>query len=111
MQRVDASLDAGMAILEESIPRLVSTLHIFGAPWIDLDLPAGVADCETYAVNSATYPPEEDGLSIQNVSGTRYLDRFEQHDGAWKIVRRSNRRVWAHNLPDTMEPSMPGSSR
>ena len=104
-------LAEAMAFLEESIPRLRSTLHVFGTPWIELDLAAGTAECETYAVNSATYPPGPDGRVIQNVSGTRYLDRFACRDGRWAIVSRRNRRVWAHNLPEGDEPALPSASR
>ena len=104
------SLAEGLAFVEESVPRLESTLHIFGTPWIELDLTRGIAECETYAVNSATYPADADGVSIQNVSGTRYLDRFEFREGRWAISSRRNRRVWAHNLPDTGEPALPTAS-
>ena len=101
--------ETAMAWLAKSIPQLVSTFHVFGPPWIDLDLTAGTAQCETYAVNSATYPPDASGLSMQNVSGTRYLDRFERRENVWRIAERRNRRVWAHNLPDTDEPIMPAT--
>jgi len=100
-------LDAAMNFLTESIPRLVSTLHVFGTPWIELDLENGSAEVETYAVNSATYSPDADGISMQNVSGTRYHDRFALRDGRWAIVARENRRVWAHNLPEMDEPLLP----
>ena len=100
-------LDAAMAFLSESIPRLVSTLHIFGTPFIELDLAEGRADVSTYAVNSATYAPDDAGVSMQNVSGTRYEDRFALRDGSWAIVARENRRVWAHNLPEMDEPPLP----
>lgn len=100
-------LDEAMVFLEESVPRLQSTLHVFGTPWIELDLEAGTADCETYAINSATYPPESDGRVIQNVSGTRYTDRFARREGRWAIVERRNRRVWAHNQPEGFEPDVP----
>ena len=102
-------LDEGMAFLEESIPRLKSTLHVFGTPWIELDASHGVADCETYAINSATYFPDAEGNVIQNVSGTRYLDRFSHRDGKWAIDERRNLRVWAHNLPEGGEPPLPGN--
>lgn len=100
------SLDEAMAFLEGSIPRLLSTLHFVGTPWIELDLAAGRASCETPSINSATYPPGADGLSVQNVSGGRYTDRFERRDGDWRIVERRNQRVWAHNLPETGEPDI-----
>jgi hypothetical protein len=104
-------LEAAMAFLLDSIPRLQSTLHIFGTPWIELDLDAETAECETYAVNSATYQPDSEGVVIQNVSGTRYLDRFACRDGHWAILERRNLRVWAHNLPEGGEPVLPGGRR
>lgn len=100
---VDETID----FLSSSLPNLESTLHVFGTPWIELD-PAGVeARVETYAINSATYPPDETGRSMQNVSGTRYEDRFALRDGSWGIVERRNQRVWAHNLPEEGEPPAP----
>ena len=103
----EGDLEAAIEFLVDSVPRLQSTLHIFGAPWIELDLESGTAEVETYTINSATYLPGEDGLSIQNVSGAKYFDRFAELEGRWAIVERRNRRVWAHNLPDTGEPAPP----
>lgn len=100
-------LDETIAFLSSSLPNLVSTLHVFGAPWIELDLGAGTARVETYSINSATYLPDENGRSMQNVSGTRYADRFALRDGSWAIVERGNQRVWAHNLPEEGEPAPP----
>jgi hypothetical protein len=100
-------LDQGIAWLEESVPRLGGTLHVFGPPWIELDWEEGVAHCETYAVNSALYPADTDGVVIQNVSGTRYLDRFEFRAGRWAIAERRNRRVWSQNAPIVDDPPLP----
>ena len=100
-------LDEAIAFLEGSLPGLVSTLHLLGPPWIELDLAAGIAEVETPSVNSATYEPGEDGDSMQNVSGGRYRDRFARREGGWAILERRNRRVWAHNLPETGEPPVP----
>lgn len=101
------SLDEGLAFLEQQLPRLGSTMHIFGPPWIELDLEGGRAECQTYSVNSALYPPDEAGVQIQNVSGTRYLDRFEERDGRWAIVERRNIRVWGQNAPLSEDPPIP----
>ena len=105
----EGDLDTAMKFLIDSVPRLESTLHIFSAPWIELDLDAGEAQVETYAVNSAVYVPDQEGVSMQNVSGTRYVDRFACREGSWGILERRNRRVWAHNLPETGEPPMPSA--
>lgn len=100
-------LDQTIDFLAASLPALESTLHVFGTPWIELDLAMGEARVETYAINSATYPPEGDGRSMQNVSGARYTDRFARRDGSWAIVERRNERVWAHNLAEEGEPEAP----
>lgn len=100
-------LDETIDFLASSLPNLESTLHVFGTPWIELDLDAGEARAETYAINSATYPPEATERAMQNVSGTRYEDRFALRDGSWAIVERRNQRVWAHNLPEEGEPAAP----
>ena len=99
--------DAAIAYLEATIPALDGTLHVFGTPWIELDLAAGTAECETYSINSARYPPDAEGLSVQNVAGTRYRDRFEMRDGAWRIAERRNERVWVQNTHREIdEPSV-----
>jgi len=104
-------LDAAIAWLEESVPRLDGTLHVFAPPWIDLDLNSTPgtprADCETYAINSARYPPNIDGEIIQNVSGTRYVDRFECRAGIWAIVERRNMRAWSRNDVLGADPPLP----
>jgi hypothetical protein len=107
------SLDEGITWLERSLPRLDGTLHVFGPPWIELDEGASSAQCETYSVNSALYPArapaptdQADG-AIQNVSGTRYLDRFECRDGRWAITERRNQRVWSQNVLLTEDPPLP----
>ena len=96
-----------IAFLTASLPALESTLHLFGTPWIELDHDAGTAAVETYSINSVNYPPGADGRVMQNVSGTRYEDRFALRDGSWAIVERRNRRVWAHNLAEEGEPAPP----
>ena len=100
-------VDEAVDWLRGALPRLQSTLHDFGAPWIDLDLEAGTASCETYSTNSARYPADEKGEVILNVSGTRYLDRFEQREGVWRILERRNQAIWALNGPERPTPPPP----
>ncbi|MCA9504139.1 MAG: nuclear transport factor 2 family protein [Spirochaetaceae bacterium] len=100
-------LEAGLAWLERSLPKLAGTQHDFGAPFIELDLEAGVARCDTYSVNSALYRPDTSGRQLHNVSGTRYEDRFERREGAWRIVERRNRRVWSRNFEHGESPPDP----
>jgi hypothetical protein len=97
------SRDEAIRWLSETIPSLDGTLHVFGSPWIEVDLPSGTARCETYSINSARYPRDEAGGVVQNVAGTRYYDDFELRDGHWRIVRRRNERVWVQNTRDHVE--------
>ena len=99
--------DEALTWLESSLSRLQSTLHDFGTPWIELDLDAGRARCETYATNAARYPANEKGEVLLNVTGTRYLDVFERRDGEWKILERRNVGVWAQNGFEIATPPPP----
>lgn len=99
--------EATIAWLERSVSLLHGTLHVFGSPWIVFDAKLSSAECETYAINSAQYPPDESGRIIQNVSGTRYYDHFECREGVWAIVSRRNERVWSRNDPLDEDPPLP----
>ncbi|MEZ4333126.1 MAG: nuclear transport factor 2 family protein [Myxococcota bacterium] len=99
--------DEAIAWLENSLSRLQGTMHDFGAPWIELDLARGRAECETYATNAARYPANERGEVVLNVTGTRYIDTFERRDGAWRILERRNVSSWAHNSIETPTPPPP----
>ena len=99
--------DESIDWLSQAIPRLDGTLHVFASPWIELDLAAGSAQAETYAVNSARYPADETGSCVQNVAGTRYFDRFELRDGEWKLIERRNERIWVQNTREEVaEPTI-----
>jgi hypothetical protein len=104
-------LEAAISWLATSLPRLDGTLHVFGPPWIELDLDSSRATCETYAINSARYLPDEDGIVIQNSSGTRYSDRFECREGVWAIVWRRNERAWTRNDATHPDPPLPDAPR
>ena len=45
-------LDEALDFLAASLPALESTLHVFGTPWIELDLAAGEARVERWAVDA-----------------------------------------------------------
>ena len=101
------NLEETIAWLENSLPRLQSTLHDFGAPWIELDLENGRARCETYTTNAARYPANEQGEVVLNVAGARYLDLFERRNDAWRIVDRKNIGAWSQNTIETPTPPAP----
>jgi hypothetical protein len=99
--------DVAIAWLENSLSRLQGTMHDFGAPWIELDLAAGRARCETYATNAARFPANERGEVVLNVTGTRYLDVFERRNGEWRILERRNQTSWAQNTVEIPTPPPP----
>lgn len=99
--------DEAIAWLEQSLPRLQTTMHDFGAPWIELDLERGRATCDTYTTNAARYPADANGDVLLNVTGTHYRDVFERRDGAWRILERRNRNVWAQNTIERPTPPPP----
>ncbi len=101
------NLEETIAWLENSLPRLQSTLHDFGAPWIELDLENGRARCETYTTNAARYPANEQGEVVLNVAGARYLDLFERRNDNWRIVERKNIGAWSQNTIETPTPPAP----
>jgi hypothetical protein len=103
----EGDLEEGLAWLEAALSRLQGTLHSFTQPWIDLDLDAGRAECETRSINAALFPPDSSGNAIQNVTGTYYYDRFERRDDVWRLVHRRNAGSWKLNLPDTPTPPPP----
>lgn len=106
--------DEALAWLENSLTRLQSTLHDFGAPSIELDLERGRAKCETYSTNSARFPADEQGRVLLNLTGTRYFDVFERRDGEWRILERRNASAWVQNTYETATPPPPfttGSAR
>lgn len=97
-------LDETIAFLSSTLTRLQRTLHAFTPPWIELDLGAGRAECETRSVNSVLHPPDDAGVSLQNVTGSLYRDVFERRDGRWRIVHRRNESLWQVNVPETAQP-------
>jgi len=100
-------VDETIAWLDSALRRLQGTLHSFAPSWIELDLEAGTADCETRSINSALFPPDQAGQSIQNVTGTYYYDRFERRDGRWRLVHRRNAGAWQLNVPERPSPPPP----
>ena len=78
---VDEFVDAAGSFLQ----RWTATQHFMGNMLIEVD--GSVAKAETYAV--AYHRREaEDGTGKDDVMGIRYVDRFEQRGGDWKIAHR-----------------------
>lgn len=69
---------------------------------IDVDVEAGVADVESYAIifHPVAAAPDPGDAATEAPSemrwiGARYLDRFECRDGEWRIARRVVVADWA----------------
>jgi hypothetical protein len=82
---VKGSVDVFLAGAATFLPRFEATMHFLGNMLIELD--GDVARAETYAI---AYHRQllGDGAGRDDVSGIRYVDRFERRDGAWKIAYR-----------------------
>ena len=101
------TVDETLTWLSDALPRLQHTTHTFAPPWIELDLDAGTATCETRSINAHLYPPDPEGLATQNVTGVVYSDRFERREGSWRLIYRRNDPIWRVNVPDTDSPPPP----
>lgn len=88
--------------------KFVATQHRISN--ISIELGDGHARVETYVLAFHVEEPGDaagsgDGRLLHTFSG-RYIDRFEERDGAWKITRRTLRNDWSNVVP--MGPSMSG---
>jgi len=66
------------------LARFDSTLHFVGNSLVEVAGDAAVA--ETYAIAFHRSPDARPGLNL--IVGVRYVDRFEQRGGEWRIARR-----------------------
>jgi hypothetical protein len=74
-----------------ALPHFTATMHFIGPPYIRVDRP--VAQADTYCVAHHLSPTSD------LVIGLRYVDRFEQRDGAWLIAKRVCAFDWTFRLP------------
>ena len=66
-----------------------------------------MAEAETYGFAANVY--ERDSQKMTDLFGGRYLDRFEQRDGNWRIVKRTYVLDWQQSFPlDAASASVPG---
>jgi hypothetical protein len=80
-------VDGFIEFLGAALSRFERTNHFLGNLLIDVDLPAGVARAETYAV-AYHRMTMADGRQADMTAGLRYVDRFERRDDEWRIARR-----------------------
>ena len=88
--------DAFAAWVCEVLPHFEATTHFVAAPRIDLD--GARAWSETTCVAHHVSAPDEHGIATDLVLGLRYVDRFEERDGVWKIALRTCAYDWTHTV-------------
>ncbi len=80
-------LEDFMAFVQPALARFERTNHFLGNMLVDVDLAAGTARAETYAVAYHRFHDDQDRLTDMT-AGLRYLDRFECRAGEWRILAR-----------------------
>jgi hypothetical protein len=90
--------DALIGWLERIQPQLDRSSHFFAPPRVQLDLSGGRAEVETSCIQVAVPPRDPRGAARRRISGLRYLDRFEQRAGVWRIAERRNVPDWTAQL-------------
>lgn len=88
--RYKGGVDGLIDYMHALASKLVSTYHLMGTPYIELD--GDVARVETFSI----YRRELIGDDHPVLSGLRYADRFERRDGRWRIAERLVILDWEH---------------
>ena len=99
----EASTWRQQALVE--IPQQVERMrHLLGTMNIDLD--HDVAHVETYFSAGCVLRESQDGQKMLRLVDGRYLDRFENRKGEWRIARRTvvMDYITVRPLPDRDEP-------
>lgn len=97
---IEAFVDRAIGSLGQ---RFVATQHRISNISIDLDSPT-TAKVEAYVL--AFHVEDGEPQRLHTFNG-RYIDRFEDRDGAWRIVQRTLRVDWSR--VETIEATMGGS--
>lgn len=72
--------------------------HVLGNILIDVNLAEHEARAETYCSGGSRLRDAE-GTLVDRIAHVRYVDRFEERDGAWRIHRRVVAFDWATAVP------------
>ena len=85
--------------------RFVATQHRLSNVSIEIDPSQSTAKVESYVL---AFHVETDGTTerLHTFNG-RYIDRFEEREGGWKIARRTLRNDWSK--VETIDTTMSGS--
>lgn len=81
-----------------ALARFDMTNHFLGNMLIDVDLDAGRARAETYAVAYHRYT-DDAGQLTDMTAGLRYVDVFERRQGQWRILERVIAYSWRRTDP------------
>ena len=83
----------------EVLPHFAATHHLIAQPRIRLE--GDVAQVDTYCIAHHLSKPDARGRQSDLVLALRYVDRFEQRAGIWKIARRVCAFDWTVTLDET----------
>jgi len=92
------SLDGFMNFAKNELPRFLRTRHTITNVQIDFDGPDR-AYVETYLHADHQGTEQHHWKTSMIELWARYLDRFEQRDGVWKIARRELVVDWMYQYP------------
>ena len=92
------SKEGFLSFLKAELPRFHRTRHAIGNTLIEFDGP-DTAYVETYLHADHQGTEEHHWKTAMIELWARYLDRFEQRDGVWKIARREMVVDWMYRYP------------
>ena len=81
-----------------ALARFDMTNHFLGNMLVDVDLDAGRARAETYAVAYHRFTDAE-GQLTDMIAGLRYVDVFERRSAEWRILERVIAYSWRRTDP------------
>jgi len=80
-------VDGFIEFVRGALARFERTNHFLGNCLVDVGLQAKLARAETYCVAYHRYTDGQ-GRATDMTAGLRYVDRFEERGGEWRIARR-----------------------
>src|SRR5438270_8314456 len=87
------SFDEYLAWVVPGSPAVPVTQHVLGQTLIELKGAVALAETHVTAYHRVDYGDEHHDVQL----GGRYLDRFEEREGRWRIARRSMLYDWTQD--------------
>ena len=100
--RIEVFVEHALESLEK---KFAATQHRVSNVTIKIDAAASSALVESYVL--AFHVQDDAGIQRLHTFNGRYIDRFEERDGAWRIAQRTLRNDWSR--VETIEATMTGS--